>query len=379
MCCDGRPFGPTLNRVNQDLSEAVKIVKALVLCAGRGTRLRPLTHTRAKAAVPVAGRPVLGHILAYLRGHGLTEVGIVISSDQRELKRLDHDLNLNLTFIVQKQPKGIAHAVQTAADFLGDQPFLLYLGDNLTDEDLGPMLATFQRERPSALVAVREVATPQAFGVAEVTGDRITRVVEKPRKPTTNLAVAGIYLFGPEVLQAIATLRPSARGEYEITDAIAALIGAGRTVLAHRMSGWWQDMGSPEGLLTANIQLLDAISHQISPGAILDGTSVQGRVVIGSGTVLEGVRLRGPLLIGPDCQIRNSYIGPYTSIGEGCRVEGASVENSVLLPYCRLIDPSFHLADCLLGRGAVVEVRPSHAVTIVMGDDGRLQFPPERR
>ncbi len=355
-------------------------MKALVLCAGRGTRLRPLTHTRAKAALPVAGKPVLAHILAYLKVQGFSEIGIVISPEQAELKRLPVALEgQHLTYIVQRRPRGIAHAVQTARRFLGSDPFLLYLGDNLTQEDLSPALERFHRDRPEAVIAVREVPNPQAFGVAEVEGGRVTRVVEKPAQPASNLAIAGLYLFRPSILQMIEGLEPSARGEYEITDAIAALLEHGHAVEVHRMSGWWQDMGTPEGMLLANSHLLDAMSTNVAPDVTLDQVQIQGRVVIAPGVVLQNVRLRGPLLIGSGSQIQDAYIGPYTSVGEGARIQGTSVENSILLPDCRLAGIPFHLEDCLLGRGAVVEVKAGRTFTILVGDDGRLQIPPDRR
>lgn len=355
-------------------------MKALVLCAGRGTRLRPLTHTRAKAALPVAGRPVLGHILAYLKTQGFTEVGIVISPEQAELKRLPLAAEgQRLTYIVQRRPRGIAHAVLTAKRFIGTEPFLLYLGDNLTNENLAPALALFAAEGPEAMIAVRPVTNPQNFGVAEVEGRRVRRVVEKPSRPSTNLAIAGIYLLRPSVLEVIHQLSPSERGEYEITDAIAAMVEAGKTVQAHQITDWWLDMGSPEGMLTANGLLLDGMATEIDPSVDLGTTQIQGRVVIAPGTRLENVRLRGPLLIGPGCHIKDAYIGPYTSVGEGARIHGASVENSILLPDCRLSGIPFHLEDCLLGRGAVVEVKAGRTFTILVGDDGRLQIPPDRR
>jgi glucose-1-phosphate thymidylyltransferase len=355
-------------------------MKALVLCAGRGTRLRPLTYTRAKASLPVAGRPVLEHIVTYLRRHGIYEIGIVISPGQGELKRLPLGADgLRVEFILQRKPLGIAHAVQVAADFLGREPFLLYLGDNLTDEDLSPALQRFQSEGPEGLIAVRAVRNPQVFGVAELEGARVARVVEKPAQPRSNLAIAGIYLFQPTVLDAIATLQPSARGELEITDAIAELIRTGRSVLAHQMTGWWQDMGTPDGMLAANCLLLDGIATSIDPGVLLDSARIQGRVVVGPGVVLEDVRLRGPAWIGANCHIRDAYIGPYTSVGDGAKIFRATLENSILLPGCRLERPPFHLEDCLLGRGAVVEIKSGRAVTLLMGDDGHLRLPSDRR
>lgn len=355
-------------------------MKALVLCAGRGTRLRPLTHTRAKASLPVAGRPVLAHILAYLWDQGFADVGVVISPGQGDLRTAGFARpDQQVTFIVQERPLGIAHAVSSAADYLGDEPFLLYLGDNLTNEDLGPALQAFRGGTPDAVIAVRTVRNPQAFGIAEVAGAVVTRVVEKPARPTSNLAIAGIYLFRPSVHAAIRSLRPSARGEYEITDAIAELIRNGGQVLAHPMTGWWQDMGTPEGMLAANALLLDGITTSVAEGVDLSTALLQGRVIIGPGAVLENVRLRGPLLIGAGCRIHDSYIGPYTSVGEESVITRASLENSILLPGCRLEGPSFHLEDCLLGRGAVVEIKAGRTVTLLVGDDGRLQIPPNRR
>ncbi|HYG57337.1 MAG TPA: glucose-1-phosphate thymidylyltransferase [Symbiobacteriaceae bacterium] len=355
-------------------------MKALVLCAGRGTRLRPLTHTRAKAALPLAGKPVLAHILQYLFRFGFADVGVVISPEQEELRNLPMaPEGQRLAYIVQETPLGIAHAVQSAGEYLGQDPFLLYLGDNLSNEDLLPALQRFWSTGVDAVVAVRPVNNPRAFGVAVLEGDRVVGVVEKPQNPPSNLAIAGIYLFRPVVHRAIATLTPSHRGEFEITDAIAAMVNAGQTVLAHEMTGWWQDMGTPEGMLMANALLLDTIATDVAAGVSLEEAHVQGRVVIGPGVVLENVRLRGPLMVGAGSYLKDAYVGPYTSVGEGARIVGATLENSILLPNCRLEGPSFHLEDCLLGTGAVVEVRSGRAVTLLLGDDGRLQFPPDRR
>lgn len=356
-------------------------MKALILCAGRGTRLRPLTHTRAKAALPVAGLPVLAHILAYLAQFGLYDVGVVISPDQAELRHLTAPSpGQQVTFIVQGAPLGIAHAVASAADFLGDQPFLLYLGDNLTNEAIGPALQAFGAGTgESAVIAVRPVANPSAFGIAELNGDRVVRVVEKPKNPSGNLAIAGLYLFRPSVLQAISRLTPSARGEFEITDAIATLIGDGLVVRAHPMTGWWQDMGTPDGILSANAHLLDEIGTDIAPDVDLSQAHIQGRVSIGTGVLLANVRLRGPLWIGPGCSLHDAYVGPYTSVGEGSVVTRASVENSILLPGCRLEGPAIHLEDSLLGEGAVVAASSRRQTTLLLGDDVRLQIPRDRR
>lgn len=355
-------------------------MKALVLCAGRGSRLRPLTHTRAKASLPVAGRPVLQIVLDYLLRYGFYEVGVVISPYQNELRDLVPDWGeQRVSFIVQDQPRGIAHAVQVAQPFLGDEPFLLYLGDNLTDEDLTPALRRFHQAKPSALITLREVANPTAFGVAELAGERVTRVVEKPAEPPSNLAIAGLYLFMPAVHGVIERLRPSNRGELEITDAIATLVNRGDSVLGYRMAGWWQDMGSLDGLITANALLLDQIQTRIDPTAVLDEVQVQGRVVVGKGCMIRRCRLRGPLVIGPHSHLTDSYVGPYTAVGDGAQMLHVAVENSILLPGCHLEGPALRLEDSLVGSGAEVWVREGRSISLLVGDDSHLLIPPDRR
>lgn len=355
-------------------------VKALVLCAGRGSRLRPLTHTRAKASLPVAGRPVLHHVLDYLLHHGFTEVGVVVGPQQDDLRHLvPVRAEQQVELIVQQEPCGIAHAVSMARPFLREQPFLLYLGDNLTDEDLTPALRRFHEAQPAALVTLREVENPRAFGVAEVVGDQVVRVVEKPANPPSNLAVAGLYLFASAVHDAIATLQPSARGELEITDAIARLIERQLPVLGHRIQGWWQDMGTLEGMLSANAMLLDRLQTEIHPSAVLEEVTVQGRVWIGPGAILRGVKLRGPLVIGAGSHLSESYVGPYTSVGAGGRMERVAVENSILLPDCRLGGPSLRLEDSVVGSGAEIWAREGRSVSLLVGDDSHLLIPPDRR
>jgi glucose-1-phosphate thymidylyltransferase len=355
-------------------------VKALVLCAGRGSRLRPLTHTRAKASLPVAGRPVLHHALDYLYHYGFAEVGVVIGPQQDDLRHLvPVRPEQRVLLILQREPRGIADAVKAARPFLGDEPFLLYLGDNLTNEDLGPALDRFCQETPAALITLREVQNPSAFGVAEVVADRVIRVVEKPASPTSNLAVTGIYLFSAEVFAAIDTLQPSARGELEITDAIARLLEWQRPVLAHRMQGWWQDTGTVDGMLNANSLLLDRIETVIAPTAILEEVKVQGRVWIGPDAVLRRVRLRGPLVIGAGSQLTDTYVGPYTSVGDGAQMQQVSVENSILLPDCRLEGPALRLEDSLVGSRAEVWAREGRSVSLLVGDDSHLLLPPDRR
>jgi glucose-1-phosphate thymidylyltransferase len=325
----------------------------------------------------VAGRPVLSHVLAYLRRHGFLDVGVVVSPRQEELRAIpDPDSGQRVTFIVQRRPLGIAHAVSTAARFLGQEPFLLYLGDNLTDEELTPALERFREQAPDALIAVREVADPRSFGVAEVKADRIVRVVEKPAVPVSRLAITGLYLFSPAIHRSIAALKPSARGEYEITDAIAGLIRQNRPVLAHRMTGWWQDMGTLDGILAANARLLSTMQPEIDPDALLRDVAVEGPVLVGAGAVLERVCLKGPLVIGRGSRLTDSIVGPFTSVGDEVLIEKSSVENSILLSGCRLLEVPFHLERCLLGSGSTVGARPGETISLQVGDDARLLIPP---
>lgn len=355
-------------------------VKALVLCAGRGSRLRPLTHTRAKASLPVAGRPVLHHVLDYLLWHGFQEVGVVIGPHQSDLRHLvSKRSRQQVRWIIQKEPRGIAHAVSVARPFLKEEDFLLYLGDNLTNEDFTPALEQFRREQPAALIALREVENPRAFGVAEVDGAQVVRVVEKPAVPPSNLAVAGLYLFTPAVHAAIDTLMPSARGELEITDAVARLLEWERPVLAHRMTGWWQDMGTVEGLMAANTLLLDQMEPEIHPSAILEDVQIQGRVRIGADAILRRVRLHGPLVVGARSRLIDAYVGPYTSVGNDAYLEQAAVAKSVLLPGCRLRGPGLRLEDSLVGSGAELSVREGRSLSLLVGDDSQLLIPPDRR
>ncbi|MBP2017834.1 glucose-1-phosphate thymidylyltransferase [Symbiobacterium terraclitae] len=354
-------------------------VKALVLFAGRGSRLRPLTHTRAKAALPVAGRPIWQHVFDYLARFGFEEIGVVVSPGQPELEEAVRQWpHLRVHVIQQAEPRGIAHAVATARPFLSDEPFLLYLGDNLTDADLTPALRRFAEASPAALLTLKRVADPSAFGVASLQGERVVGVVEKPADPPSDLAVAGIYLFSPAVHAAIEGLRPSARGELEITDAIGGLIAAGQLVLGHTLTGWWQDAGSVTGLLEANARLLAALPTRIDRTAVLEEVSIEGPVQIGPRAVLRGVRLRGPLVIGADCRVVGSEIGPLTSVGDGVTLEGVRLVNSVLLPGCRLEGPALHLADSVVGAGAQVWTRAESPAALVLGDDAHLLVPPQQ-
>lgn len=357
-------------------------MKALVLCAGRGTRLAPLTLTRPKAAVPVAGRPVLTQILHYLARQGLTEVGVVVAPGQLpHLRREPEPKGMQIQFITQERPLGIADAVRAAYDYLGDEPFLLYLGDNLTGASLTGAIQRFVQGGEEALLLLRPVPNPAAFGVAELDGDRVVAVWEKLLQPPTNLAIAGIYLFRPSIHQAISEIQPSARGEYEITDAIQVLIQKGAPVGGALLDGWWQDMGSMGGLLTANRLLLANLTSVIDPTALLHNVDLTGPHWIGPRAIIEGSRLKGPIWIGADVIVRESVLGPDVSIGAGVRIDAATLQEAILLPGAQVTGPLPPLVSTVLGERASVQslVTPDGLVEVrlcpVLGDGESLIVP----
>lgn len=357
-------------------------MKALVLCAGRGTRLAPLTLTRPKAAVPVAGRPVLTQILHYLARQGLTEVGVVVAPGQLpELRREPEPEGMQIEFITQERPLGIADAVRAAYDYLGEEPFLLYLGDNLTNASLAGALQRFADGQEEGLLLLRPVPNPTAFGVAELDGDRVVAVWEKLAQPPTNLAIAGIYLFRPSIHQAVRAIEPSARGEYEITDAIQVLIQGGAPVGGALLDGWWQDMGSMGGLLTANSLLLADLTTEIDQTARLRDVDLTGPLWIGPRAIIEASRLTGPVWIGAGAIVRGAVLGPDVSVGPGARIDHASLQQSILLPGALVTGPLPPLVNTVLGEGASVRSLkraagpPKARLCPVLGDGESLTIP----
>ncbi len=329
-------------------------MKALVLCGGRGTRLRPVTDAVAKHLLPVANKPILFHVLEQIRQAGIADIGIIISPETGdEIKGAVGNgsrWGARITYIIQSEPLGLAHAVQTAGDFLGDSPFLLFLGDNLIEGGIGEFVERFRSGTPEALVLLKEVADPRAFGVAELDASgRLAGVVEKPQAPKSNLALVGVYLFPPEIHRAIAGIEPSRRGELEITDAIQRLLEMGRPVDHHILQGWWLDVGSKDDLLAANRVVLDSLPKPEVKGSIDRQSQVVGRVEIGPGTEVVASTIQGPASIAEDCRIKNSVVGPFASIGAGTVIEDCLVENSVVLENCRLHGIE-RLVDSLIGR-----------------------------
>jgi glucose-1-phosphate thymidylyltransferase len=360
-------------------------LKALVLAGGKGTRLRPITHTSAKQLVPVANKPILFYGLEAIRDAGIRDVGVIVAgpvdregTSAAEIYAAVGDgsrFDLRVTYLPQEAPLGLAHAVLTARAYLGDSAFVMFLGDNLIKDGITPFVEEFQRESPDAQILLAAVRNPQDFGVAELDGDHVVRLEEKPKHPRSNLALVGVYMFTPCIFESASAIRPSWRNELEITDAIQHLIDGGKRVRSHVIHGWWKDTGKLEDMLEANRIVLAGLETKVE-GSVDRQTAVEGPVVIGPGTVVERSRLRGPLVIGRDCRIADSYVGPFTSIADGCTLEHAEIEHSIVLERSRITHVPLRIESSLIGKEVVVtasDARP-RAHRLMVGDASRVEL-----
>ncbi|NCR08451.1 MAG: glucose-1-phosphate thymidylyltransferase [Microcystis viridis Mv_BB_P_19951000_S69] len=356
-------------------------MKALILSGGKGTRLRPLTYTGAKQLVPVANKPILWYGIESIVAAGITDIGIIISPETgeeiRQTTGSGEQFGAKITYIRQDQPAGLAHAVKTAQSFLGDSPFIMYLGDNLIEDDLSPFLESFHQQSLDALILLRKVSNPSAFGVAKVneTG-KVLYLVEKPKDPPSNLALVGIYFFAPTIHQAIASIQPSGRGELEITDAIQELINQNKAVEANKLLGWWLDTGKKDDLLEANRIILDTCLEIALQGEIDPNSQVIGRVQIGQGSKIINSTIRGPVIIGENCHIENCFIGPYSSVANGVKLIDADIEHSVILKDATIIGIHQRIVDSVIGRRAKLEIAPQRpkALRFMIGDDSHVEL-----
>ena len=350
-------------------------LKGLVLSGGAGTRLRPITHTSAKQLVPVANRPVLFYGLDALREAGVTEVGIVVGDTAAEIEAAVGDgsaLGLRVTYIPQSAPLGLAHAVLTAEEFLDGAPFVMYLGDNLLRDGITQLVDDFRAGTCDAMILLQRVPDPQSYGVAELEGGRVVRLVEKPQHPRSDLALVGVYMFTSSIMESAKAIRPSGRGELEITDAIQHLIDRGLSVEPHEVTGWWKDTGRLEDMLEANRLVLDVLEPRLE-GEVVDST-LEGRVVVEAGARLVRSSVRGPAIIGAGALVEDAYIGPYSAISARVVVRRAEVEHSILLEDSRVEDLDARVEGSLIGRGATIVRSDSkpRAYRFMIGDSSSI-------
>ena len=359
-------------------------LKGLILSGGKGTRLRPITHTSAKQLVPVANKPVLFYGIEAMAAAGVKEVGIIIAPETgEEIREAAGDgsrFGVRIEYIVQDEPLGLAHAVLTAEPFLADAPFVMYLGDNLLQGGISDLVAAFREHVPDALILLTPVADPENYGVAELApapeGEvgHVVRLAEKPSEPATDLALVGVYMFTAAIHDAARAIEPSARGELEITDAIQYLVDGGRRVEPHIVRGWWKDTGRLEDMLEANRLILDNLSERVE-GELID-SQVDGRVVIEPGARLERTTVRGPAIVGAGAYLCDCYIGPYTAIGKDCRISNAEVEHSILLNGSSVCDLDGRMESSLLGRNVTVRRgdRQPRAYRFMVGDNSDISI-----
>jgi glucose-1-phosphate thymidylyltransferase len=353
-------------------------LKGLVLSGGRGTRLRPITHTSAKQLVPVANKPVLFYGLEAMAAAGIGEVGIIIAPETGEaIKEAAGDgsrFGIEITYIEQDEPKGLAHAVLTAEDYLGQTPFVMYLGDNLLKDGITDLVEAFKKSEPDALILLTHVPDPEMYGVAELDGDRVKKLVEKPKDPPSNLALVGVYMFTPSIYDAARTIEPSWRDELEITDAIQVLIDRGMRVEPHIVRGWWKDTGRLEDLLEANRLILEDIERRVE-GELVD-TQIEGRVVVEPGARLERTLVRGPAIIGAGARITDAYVGPYSAIDANVMIERSEIEHSIVMEDSKISDLGGRMEASLIGRN--VSLHRNHALPkayrFVVGEDSEIQI-----
>ncbi len=327
-------------------------MKGLILSGGKGTRLRPLTFTQAKQLVPVANKPVLFYGIEALKEAGISEIGIIVGDTQEEIRTAAGDgshWGLNVTYIEQETPLGLAHAVKISEEFLKGEPFVMYLGDNILKSGITSLVEEFQQKKPNSLILLTEVPNPQMFGVAELEDGRVVRLVEKPKKPASNLALVGVYMFDSNIFKAVKAIKPSWRNELEITDAIQYLVEQGYDVQPHLVTGWWKDTGKIEDILEANRLILETISGS-NCGQVDDKSRIDGQVVLEKGAVIKKSIIRGPAIIGANTEISDSYIGPFSSIQNNCKIILTEIENSIVLEKSEIIEVGSRIDESLIGR-----------------------------
>lgn len=335
-------------------------MKAVIPAAGQGTRLRPATLTMPKPIVPVANKWLIAYAIDTLKAAGLKDIGIIVNSMQSPIVDAlgkGELMGVNIEYIVQTDQLGLAHAIGLAKDFIGDDAFTVFLGDNIFQDKMRDVLMNFESSDADATIALGEVPDPTRFGIAVIENNEIKGVVEKPKDPPGNLAIAGVYMFRPSIFDAITQIEPSWRGELEITDAIQVLIDGGKKVTPYTLKGWWIDAGKPDPIITANQLVMEDMPYTDPPideNKIIGNSDVSHRVVVGEGSKIIDSVVRGPVIIGDNTTIKNSYVGPYTSIGNNSTIENAEIEASIIMDECAIKDIEGRIDRSLIAHKATI-------------------------
>ncbi len=355
-------------------------MKAIILCAGKGTRLRPLTYTSAKHLIPLANKPALEYGIEKIVECGIEEIGIIIGEETGEdIKKVIGDgkrWGIEISYIVQSEPLGLAHAVKVARNFLREEPFLMFLGDNLLKNSISLYRQKFEKNKSQAFVLLTKVENPEQFGVAELKENKVVRVVEKPKIPETDLALIGVYFFDKSIHEAIDNINPSARGELEITDAIQWLIDNQYNIEAAIIDGWWKDTGKPEDIIEANRLILEDIPRDLEKAKVDTKSKIYGRVNLANNVEIVNSTILGPVIIGKNAKIINSYIGPFSSLSEEVLVENSEVEYSIIMANTRIKNVKHRMQNCLIGKDAFVYHSEDMPIVyeFVLADDSNVRL-----
>lgn len=356
-------------------------MKGLILSGGKGTRLYPLTYTRAKQLVPVANKPVLMRVIESIRDAGVNEIGIVVGGhtapEIKEIVGNGSKWGVRIEYIDQSSPDGLAHAVKISQDFIGDDSFVMFLGDNVIQGGISPLIRDFDTNTWNSQIVLKQVPDPRAYGVAQLREDgSIAQLVEKPQNPASNYALIGIYMFDKTIFKAVNAIQPSPRGELEITDAIQWLIDNGYSVFPHVHDGWWIDTGKPTDMLEANSYVLAELKPEIAPDAIIENSDVDSRVTVQAGARIINSTIHGPTIIGENALIENSYVGPFTSLYHHVTIRNCEIVRSIVLEHSTIQDVGTVVRDSLIGRKATIQrnqQRPN-GLKVNLGDNSSLSI-----
>lgn len=348
-------------------------MKAIIPCAGRGKRLHPLTFTNAKPVIPIANKPLVLYAIEAIKHVGITEIGLVVGDNGNDLKSVLGDgsaYGVKLEYIYQENPLGIAHTIKVSQDFLGDDSFLMYLGDNLLQDTLEGPVKRFKENKCNGVIVLSETEKPELFGIAIIENDRVVKLIEKPKNSPSNLAAIGIYVFDASIHDIIKNQKPSGRGELEITDAIQGMIDGDGRVEHHTISGWWIDAGNPDDMIETNRLVLQDLERNIE-GEVDEESDVRGNVIIGKGSKIIKSTIRGPVIIGENCTIAHSFVGSFTSIGSDSNLDDCEVEYSVIMEECEIKNIVGRIDHSILGRKVIVQSteRRPHSFKLVLSDE----------